>query len=112
VLQKGMLILSGRHEIVPRGFSAISTMAFAGGYYIYRLRISGSTGTIVGATRLKPPCGALSQTWIQSDTVTAAFPHSCDATIDVWRYPVGGPPRKSAQGPADPIGATISVPPK
>jgi hypothetical protein len=79
---------------------------------IYRLRISGSTGTIVGATRLKPPCGALSQTWIQSDTVTAAFPHSCDATIDVWRYPVGGPPRKSAQGPADPIGVTISVPPK
>ena len=78
-------------------------------WLIYRLRISASTGTIVDATRLEPPCSASSQTWIESDVVTAAFPRSCGATIDVWRYPAGGPPTKSGQGPEDPLGVTISA---
>ncbi|MFZ0573118.1 MAG: hypothetical protein WA304_09270 [Candidatus Cybelea sp.] len=69
---------------------------------IYRLRIWGSTGAIVGATRLKPPCSAVSQTWIERDVVIAAFPHSCDATIDVWRYPAGGPANEKRARPRRP----------
>ena len=35
----------------------------------------------------------------ESEVVTAAFPRSCGATIDVWRYPAGDLQRKRARPP-------------
>ena len=74
---------------------------------IYRLKVSGSTGTIVGTTRLKQWAGGDTQSWIQNNMVIQ--PDGNGATeIGVWRYPQGGNPTTSITVPAAVFGVTVS----
>jgi hypothetical protein len=79
---------------------------------IYRLKISGSTGSIIGKTRLKPSSCLPVQTWIAGGRIASSCPDASGSTIDVWRYPNGGRPTKSGPGSGEPDGTTISLAPR
>ena len=77
---------------------------------IYRLSFSGSTGTVVGTTRLKQWNDGGAQSWIQSDVVLQ--PNGNSATeIEWWPYPRGGSPTANISAPAAVFGVTVSVRP-
>lgn len=67
---------------------------------IYRISVSGSTGTVVGSTRLRHPSGTKGEkfaaTWIQGDTVLAGtnLGTGKDNGIGLWDYPRGHQPYK------------------
>jgi hypothetical protein len=82
---------------------------------IFRLKISGSTGTVVGTTRLRGPGReATSQSWIQGTTIIAPIgPGKADNRVGLWDYPRGGKAFMIAPlgRHATAIGATVSVAP-
>ncbi len=78
---------------------------------IYRLKITGSTGTVIGTARLKAACG-LTQTWVHGDDVASSYAGSSGSTVDLWAYPTGGNATGSGPGSNVPIGTTISVAPR
>ena len=80
---------------------------------IYRLKISGSTGSVIGKTRLRPSSCAPVQTWIAGARIASSCPDpSGDSTVDLWKYPNGGRPTQSGPGSSEPAGTTISVVPR
>jgi hypothetical protein len=80
---------------------------------IYRLKIAGSTGSVIGKTHLEPSSCAPAQTWIAGAVVAAScLDLSGGSTIDVWRYPDGGRPAESGFGSSEPAGTTISRAPR
>lgn len=77
---------------------------------IYRLSFSGSTGTVVGTTRLKRWNDGGAQSWIQSNVVLQA--NGTSATeIGSWPYPRGGNPGANISTPAAVFGVTVSLRP-
>ena len=91
------------------------TIASAGGkdlgpLYIYRVKISGSNGTIVGATALnvrkKLSFDGNGQYWIQGGKILGAGDkHNC---LQIWRYPAGGNAIKTPVKHFSPWGVVIS----
>lgn len=79
---------------------------------IYRLKISGSIGSVIGKTRLKLPSCALSQTWIAGTRVASSCFNASGSSVDLWRYPRGGRPVESVPGSKEPGGTTISLAPR
>jgi hypothetical protein len=79
---------------------------------IYRLKVLGSTGSVIGKTRLKLSSCALSQAWIAGARVASSCFDSSASSVDVWRYPSGGRPVESAPGSKEPTGTTISLAPR
>jgi hypothetical protein len=81
---------------------------------LYRIKLSGSTGTIVGTTVLderKPLEGysGTGQTLILGHSVLAeGSPHNC---LQRWRYPLGGIARKTLVRHFVPWGIALSVAP-
>jgi hypothetical protein len=74
---------------------------------IYRLKFSGSTGTVIGTTRLKQSSDDSVQSWIQSNVVIQPN----DGAIQTWRYPRGGNPTATISIPASAFGVTVSLRP-
>lgn len=76
---------------------------------LYRLKVSGSTATIVGTTPLKQwTDAAAAQSWIQNGVIIQ--PNGNGATeIGFWRYPAGGNPITSISSPASLFGVTVSI---
>ena len=63
---------------------------------IYQMQVSGSTGTIVGTTRLlgdtEPAGGTV---WITGNTVLGPHGGASARRVGTWNYPAGGNPIKS-----------------
>ncbi|MGC9991983.1 MAG: hypothetical protein ABSD52_06285 [Candidatus Cybelea sp.] len=74
---------------------------------IYRLKFSGSAGTVVGTTRLKQWSGGSTQSWIQS----GALIQPNGSEIDSWPYPRGGKPTVNISTPSSAFGVTVSLRP-
>jgi hypothetical protein len=75
---------------------------------IYRFRMSGNTGTLVGSTPLKGATQVF-QFWIAGSNVIG--PDAGAADIGIWSYPAGGSPVKTIPGVYVPLGATLSKAP-
>ncbi|MGA8534570.1 MAG: hypothetical protein WB615_10720 [Candidatus Tumulicola sp.] len=58
---------------------------------IYRVKVSGSTGTVVGVTHLIGVGGQMNSSWIQG--TTTLIPRGMGSEeIGFWKYPAGGKP--------------------
>jgi hypothetical protein len=83
---------------------------------IYRLRISGSSATVVGSTEVSSSKNNYKgQTWIKGDTIVGTgYAKRAYVTAFLWRYPAGGAARRQitkaggVRGP-DVSGVTVSV---
>jgi hypothetical protein len=70
---------------------------------------TGESGKIIGAVQLDDTnASALSQFWIQDDTLIAPDPNK--KTVSFYSYPTGGQPTKKIRGFKFPVGATVSSP--
>ncbi|MGC2407480.1 MAG: hypothetical protein WA431_13815 [Candidatus Cybelea sp.] len=86
---------------------------------IYRLRISGSAGTVVGTTTIRSQKNVYSgQMWIQGSTFLGAGndPGDRGQKFFFWRYPKGGAPYRTIRnlgagrvGSREASGVTVSV---
>jgi len=80
---------------------------------IYRLRLSGSTGKVIGTTQLKGPGrNTTSQSWIQGNTIIAPTgPGHANDRVGFWNYPGGGKAFTIVNlgNHADVVGATVSL---
>lgn len=72
---------------------------------IYQFRLSGSSGTLAGATRLGGASDVL-QFWIEKGTVAGA--NAGSATVMYWKYPAGGKATQTITGLTDPVGVVVS----
>jgi hypothetical protein len=80
---------------------------------IYRIKVSGSAGTIVGATKFHRYLQQTNPSWIYNGYV--AFPFTSQTSespniIGVWKYPRGGKEIAEIKGFGG--GVTVSVPPR
>lgn len=59
---------------------------------IYRLKITGSTATVIGETRLRGKSLSVGPTWIQGNSVVVPYGNSGKQQkfIGFWRYPASG----------------------
>lgn len=64
---------------------------------IYRIAVSGDTGTVADVVHFEEFSGRLRQTWIQGNVAYATWigPNvcigmTCPGTVSLWRYPAGG----------------------
>lgn len=76
---------------------------------IYRVRVSGSSGTVVGTTLLKQGTDEVQvvQFWKRGTKVIGG---NVDAqSADIWKYPAGGNAGKIITGLKIPYGATVSA---
>jgi hypothetical protein len=80
----------------------------AGPLVIHRVKISGTTGDILGTTALSGQKRFIGQDWISGSTVIAFDDNS--HRIGFWPYPEGGNARASARSPKDALlwGITLS----
>jgi hypothetical protein len=84
---------------------------------IYRVRVSGSTGTIEGTTNLGGAQFYGYWTWLQNGTfISPIYAGGHDSTMDFWSYPAGGSPKKKLprrdfKSHGRIRGITVSVPP-
>ena len=82
---------------------------------LYRIKVTGSTGTVVGTSRFKGDRSTLlAQFWIAGNTIVVPYGvvKRTVKKIGFWRYPAGGAAAKSIQAPAgaaELFGATVSV---
>jgi hypothetical protein len=85
---------------------------------LYRIKVTGSNGTVVGMTRFKGDHSTLvSQFWIAGRTIVVPYGRLTRSVrkMGFWLYPAGGAPSKSFDAPAgasELFGTTISVAPK
>ena len=85
---------------------------------VYRVAVSGSTGTVVGSVLLKSPHGKiLDQFWIDGHTLMVPFAASGTHAQEIgfWKYPGGGKivgSLHSFQGATYLFAATVSVAPQ
>jgi hypothetical protein len=86
---------------------------------IYRVRVSGSTGKVVGTTQLTGVGNRATQSWIANGTIAVPTGPRSKRAIEIilWNYPAGGNPTKTITGfiggghqMID--GVTFSIPPK
>lgn len=82
---------------------------------LYRIKVTGSTGTVVGTSRFKGDRSTLlAQFWIAGNTIVVPYGvvKRTVKKIGFWPYPAGGAAAKSIQAPAgaaELFGATVSV---
>jgi hypothetical protein len=98
-------------------YVAAADQAYDGGTTtaIYRVSISGSTGTVASIVQLSDSCNAsggtaVAQPWISGTTVVGGN-LDCTFRFDYWSYPKGGKPIKSIDASIAPeygSGQTIS----
>jgi len=76
---------------------------------LYEASVSGTTATITGSTSLTDSCDVV-EAWVTSSIVAAGNYNYCGSSsnVDLWAFPAGGAPTKTASGVTEPIGATIS----
>lgn len=74
---------------------------------IYRLKFSGSTGTVIGTTRLEQWTDGAAQSWIENNAIVQPNGES-GTEIESWRYPAGGKPTARIAPPAAVFGVTFS----
>jgi hypothetical protein len=72
---------------------------------IYRVKIAGSSATVVGTTTLTDANGAF-QSFIDGKKVVN--PNVNSANVMFWSYPAGGNPVKTLTGFVDPFGSAVS----
>jgi hypothetical protein len=72
---------------------------------VYRVKVAGSTGVIVGKVKLGGS-ERIYSFWIDGDTLIGAA--EFDAEIVYWRYPAGGAPLGSIGGVQGPISVAVS----
>lgn len=76
----------------------VSSMPHRQPSYIYRLRISGSSATVAGSTKLNSQKNAYTgQFVIQGKTVVGLGDYKRGATAFLWRYAKGGSPYRKVQ---------------
>ncbi len=81
---------------------------------VYRLRISGTSATVIGTTALSSMKNKYrGQTWIQSNMIIGIdSPNRDYESISFWRYPKGGNPRQKIKKISSELwGVTISLAP-
>ena len=84
---------------------------------IYRLKVSGSTATLVGTAKLTA-AHPLRAFWIQGNVILAPYGASSGSRIAIWRYPAGGKATRSIRSKklgGDPVrlyAVTISASPQ
>lgn len=85
---------------------------------LYRIRVSGSAGTVVQTTRFKGDRSDLvAQFWIGGRTILIPYGNGRRVVrkVGLWPYPAGGSATKSIDAPegaAELFGTTVSVAPK
>lgn len=88
---------------------------------VYRVHVSGTTGSVISSAILHDDGSWLDQVWVQGRTIMGPGPSPNNQTslFDFWRYPAGGRPKKSfsvTEYPGDGApaftGETVSVAPK
>jgi hypothetical protein len=78
---------------------------------IYRVKIAGSTGKVVGSVELQDSLpvahgkGPAEQFWIAQGKVVLTKPPS---KIGIWAYPAGGKPQRTIATHLEPWGLTLS----
>ena len=75
---------------------------------VYRLRVSGSTGTIIGDTQLSG-AAVVRKYWVQGKTLIG--PDEWGNTVSYWKYPEGGEPFNVITGVETPLAAAVSTAP-
>lgn len=75
-------------------------------HVIYRIKVSGSEGRIVGTTYLRHEQSP-AWIWFEGKTLVAAT----NSEVGLWKYPQGGRPFKKITGPQAASGVTVSVAP-
>jgi len=73
---------------------------------IYRVSVSGTTGTIMGSVTLSD-AKYISSFWLQGTTLIGVDEVGND--IGYWKYPAGGSPFKLISGVSSPLAATVSL---
>ena len=82
---------------------------------LYRIKVSGSKGTVVGTTRFKGDLSNLvAQFWIDGSTIIVPYGITQRSVLKIgfWPYPAGGAPSKTIYGPrgaAELFGTTVSL---
>jgi len=72
---------------------------------LYRFKIAGSAGTVVGTTKLEKG-RFLAQYVLDSGSLSGAEFHG--KSLGFWKFPAGGAPVKSIGGLGEPFGVTLS----
>jgi hypothetical protein len=84
---------------------------------LYRIRLSGSTGSVVGTTQFSKIGQRAAQSWIIGHTVVVPFGPLTKRPKEIryWKYPAGGVPTKTIKGFIARLmmidGVTVSVAP-
>ncbi len=80
---------------------------------LYRVKVSGSSGSVVGTTHLSARSHLVVQFWIQGRTIVVPYGtlNREVKKVGFWPYPAGGSPSKSigVRKAAELIGATVSL---
>ena len=81
---------------------------------LYRVKVSGTKGTVVGTTTFKGPrADELEQFWLQGTTLVMPYGTSNRQMhkIGLWAYPAGGSPTSdlTVTGSVELFGSTVSV---
>ena len=63
------------------------------GATLYRLTVSGSTGSVIAKTQLRPADKDMGQSWIRDGQIFIPFGLRDARNVGVWRYPQGGKPK-------------------
>ena len=89
---------------------AVSSSPYHNPLLIYRLRISGSSATVVGSTKMSSSKNHYDgQTWIQGDTVIGTGNAKRGyVTAFLWRYPAGGTARREIKEVGEVRGPYVS----
>jgi hypothetical protein len=76
---------------------------------VYRVTVSGSTGTVVGTTYLAHENSAIAPDWIEGNTILGVTKDM--HVLGLWRYPKGGKPFEQITGLHQLWGIIVSVAP-
>ncbi len=80
---------------------------------LYRVKVSGSTGTVVGSSQLNARSHLVVQFWIQGRTIIVPYGVSNRDVkkVGFWPYPAGGSPTSTiaVRKAAELVGATVSL---
>jgi hypothetical protein len=86
----------------------LQSAASSGSATLLRVRVKGSSGTVVGTTTLAAPVNSSPPQFVL-DGHRIVEPDSGNADVGFWAYPAGGPPTKTLQSVgSELIGVTIS----
>jgi hypothetical protein len=83
---------------------------------VYRVKVSGSTGTIVNTIKLSTKShrnARAVQFWLNGSRIITPEGSRHGRVLGLWGYPAGGEPKKTIKGaPTSAFGVTVSVAPR